>query len=284
MKPHIPSSIKSLNTNPPNMTTAPLPSRYEIRQLGPEHAEWAQALVTHSNMFYSRLWTVIYPENKTARAYATFHGTDYLVAHQIDSGLSLGVFDKEWTPKYPESAATGGKLHWNFDDETADAEKLLEQMDFPLVSVALSYDSINALDMSKMGGAIAALPAFASVYGGLAAKDKRDPQTWAATEAGQVLFRNATSTRREHEGKGLMKILAHYLMHKSAKEGFRGIQIEAVNDAVTHVWSKPPAPYSGEIVSTLDSATYEEQDDQGNKSYPLQPSEQIVNKIYVALK
>ena len=266
------------------MSTSALPSRYEIRPLGPEHNSWANAIVSHSNMFYSLLWPVIYPENKTARLYATYKGIDYLVTHQIDSGLSLGVFDKEWKPKYPESAATGGKLLWDFDDETADADKLLDQMDFPLVSVALSYDSINAIDMSKMADAIATLPAFATVYGGLAANDKRDPQTWQATEAGQVLFRNATSTRRDHEGKGLMKILAHYLMHKSAKEDFRGIQIETISDAVAHVWSNPPAPYSGEIVSSIDSATYEELDDQGNKSYPLRPSVQKVHKIYVALK
>lgn len=265
-------------------STATLPSRYEIRPLGPEHTDWALALVSHSNAFHSPLWPLIYPENKTGRCLACFKEARYLVTHQIESGLSVGVFDKEWKARTPEAAAVGGKLLWDLSDESKTADELLAQMDFPLVSIGLSYDSINALDMGKMASLIGVLPAFGLIYGGLQGGDQRDPQTWQATEAGQVVFRNATATRRDHEGKGTMKALAHHIMNDAAKRGYRGIQIETISDAVSHVWGNPPAPYKAEVVSEFNSATFEMQDEQGNKSHPLQPSTQQICKIYVTLK
>lgn len=35
-----------------------LPARYEIRTIGPEHAEWAKAIVMHSNTV-STGWVVV---------------------------------------------------------------------------------------------------------------------------------------------------------------------------------------------------------------------------------
>lgn len=154
-----------------------LPSRYEIRTLGPEHIDWADAIVCHSNMFSSPVWPILLPENKTGRCYGMFKAANYLVRHQIDSGLSLGVFDKEYQFKRPESAATGGKLYWDLDNEAADRSELLEQMDFPLVSVALAYDASNPLDMAELVPIIAIGLPFDIVYGELAARDLRDVNT-----------------------------------------------------------------------------------------------------------
>lgn len=126
-----------------------LPSRYEIRTLGPEHAEWAGAIVAHSNIFHSTVFPVIYPDNKTARFNAATRFGQYLLEHQINSGLSLGIFDKEYQYRRADSAATGGKFYWDVEDDQATAEELLEAMDFPLVSVALAYDGKNPLDMEK---------------------------------------------------------------------------------------------------------------------------------------
>lgn len=265
-------------------SSATLSPRYEIRLLGPEHIDWVLAILCHSNTFHSPLWPIIYPENKTQRCYAVFKAAHYIVAHQIESGLSWGVFDKEWKPKNPEAAATGGKNLWDLSNEAASSDDLLAQMDFPLVSIGLSYDSINPLDAAQMVELTATLPAFGLVYMGLANGDKRDPKAWQATEAGQVLFRNATSTRRDYEGQGTMKALAHHIMNDAAKRGFRGIQIETINDAVSHVWRNPPSPYKGELVSKITPDTFEYTDEQGNKSYPLQPSKQECDKVYVHLK
>ncbi|KAH8680772.1 hypothetical protein BX600DRAFT_428754 [Xylariales sp. PMI_506] len=263
-----------------------LPPRYEIRVLGPEHADWARAIVSHSNTFYSPVWSPLYPDNQTARCYGMFEKAEYLVDHQIKSGLSLGVFDREYKFKRPESAEApgGGKLYWDVTDETPDKDQLLEQMDFPLASVALAYDSINALDMSKLSDIISYLPEFGIVYKVLGELDKRDPASWTATGPGQVLFRNATSTRAEYEGEKLMKLQAQYMMRKSAEEGFRGIQIECAHPAVTSVWSNPPAPFKGEIVAQFNTLTHEEVSEQGEKSHPFKPADVNLTKVYVTLK
>ncbi len=57
----------------------------------------------------------------------------------------------------------GGALYWDLADESVSSDTLLEQMDFPLVSVALAYDGFNALEMDKMGPLMAALLPFGAV-------------------------------------------------------------------------------------------------------------------------
>ncbi|POR30898.1 Uncharacterized protein TPAR_08879 [Tolypocladium paradoxum] len=261
-----------------------LPSRYEIRVLEPKHIDWASAMVVHSNMCHSPMWTALYPDNKTARVYDGFKHATYLVKHQIESGHSLGVFDKEYRFRRQESAATGGALYWDTSDSVADADELLEQMDFPLVSVALAYDSVNGLDMDKMAGLMGVLPLLGAVLRILAVNDKRDAKSWQANGPGEVLFRNATSTRRDHEGKGIMKALARYMMRTAAAKGFRGIQIECLADAVIHVWSNPPAPFRGEVVSEFHTMTYEEKDEKGGAVHPFRPANQRATKVYCTLK
>lgn len=137
-----------------------LPARYEIRQLGPEHTDWAAAIVCHSNAFHSTVFPAIYPDGKAARFHRAMKAAGYLVAHQIQSGLSYGVFDKEFRFRQPQSALTGGKLYWDADAD-ADVETmsrdgedvtgadLLAAMDFPLVSVALAYDGVDKLDFAQ---------------------------------------------------------------------------------------------------------------------------------------
>ncbi|KAJ5804363.1 uncharacterized protein N7518_000666 [Penicillium psychrosexuale] len=221
--------------------TLSLAPQYEIRLLGPEHEEWARAICTHTNIFHSPFWSVVYPENKTQRAYHTFRTSYYLIKHQIDSGKSLGIFDKEYQYKRPESAVTGGKLYWNLDDESATESDLAEQMDFPLVSIAMAYDGIDDLDMVQIKPLIATLPMFETLYHALEGRDQRDPASWRPTGRGQVLMRNATNTVQSCSGRGLMRMLAEEMMRRSATEGFRGIQIESVSKVVEKVWSKPPA-------------------------------------------
>ncbi|KAK2600181.1 hypothetical protein QQS21_005053 [Conoideocrella luteorostrata] len=260
-----------------------LPSRYEIRVLEPKHVAWAGAIVMHSNMFHSPIWPLLYPEGLTKRLYACFSAGDYLIRHQVESGLSLGVFDKEYQYKSPESAAVGGKLYWDASDESADSIKLLEQMDFPLVSVALAYDNFNHLDMEKMKPLIAMLPEFGQIYGILAQRDKRDPQIWEAKGLGEVISRNATSTRRDYEGKGIMKNLAHCMIRDMASKGWRGIQIECFNDAVTHVWTNPPTPHRSEEISDVHTWTYEEENEKGDLLRPFRPASQRIVKVYCHL-
>ncbi|KAH8892934.1 hypothetical protein GQ53DRAFT_745899 [Thozetella sp. PMI_491] len=257
-----------------------LPPRYEIRTLGPEHAEWAKALVMHSMAFMSPLWSKVYPDDKTGMCYTLFTLSTHLVDHQIASGLSLGIFDKEYQFKRPESAATGGKLYWNLDDKNADEAQLLEQMDFPLVSVALAFDSFDPMDIAQLIPLVERYPAFGLRGRITQERDARDPKSWQATGPGQVLFRNATATRVGQNGVGLMKLLARYMMRKSAAEGFRGIQISCIHDAVHHVWSNPPEPFKGEVVVKFNVAS--DENEEVRRSF--QGSNQDVSLVYVTLK
>ncbi|KAL1960581.1 hypothetical protein VTO42DRAFT_7160 [Malbranchea cinnamomea] len=269
-----------------------LPPRFEIRRLGPEHIDWANAIVLHSNGYSSPIWPVTYPDtvdengnrSLTARLYKAFHGGNgYLMAHQVASGFSFGVFDKEYKFKREESKATGGKLYWNFDDLTATREQLLEQMDFPLVSVAMSFDLVNPLDFSQMQGMLEALPLFATIYGKLTEADRRGPlQNWGPKNAGEVLQRNATATREDYMDHKIMKKLAHWLMRKAASEGFKGIHIEAFHDAVIHTWLNPPAPFKAEHISEVNVKDLEEEVD--GKLVKYDYVDQRCVRIFVTLK
>ncbi|KIX00752.1 uncharacterized protein Z518_09817 [Rhinocladiella mackenziei CBS 650.93] len=113
-------------------------------------------------MFYSPVWSVAYPEGKTARMYQGVKAGEYLIRHQIESEHSFGVFDLEYQFKREESKPDG-KLYWDLDDTNLGPEELLDQMDFPLVSVAMAYDGFNALEMDKIGLLIESRPLLATV-------------------------------------------------------------------------------------------------------------------------
>ncbi|KAJ8113955.1 hypothetical protein OPT61_g4043 [Boeremia exigua] len=283
------SKSKATNTRTPNPSNASsLKPRYDIRQLELKHVQWAAAIVSHSNSFYSTVWPFLYPERNGQDAVQFALEMNYLVKHQIESGLSFGVFDTEYVFEREESKATDGKLYWDLSEPNgkesegleAEAQRLLKQMDFPLVSVALSYDAHNPLDMTKMQPLLDALPHFGLIYHILAEGDTRDPDSWMPKGPNEVLFRNATSTRRDYEGQGIMAGLARWLMREADARGFRGIQIEAVSDAVTHVWSMPEPPYKGAVVSEFHTDTWK--DEEGNLAFA--PAHQRITKCYVDLK
>ncbi|CAG8375784.1 unnamed protein product [Penicillium salamii] len=260
-----------------------LPPEYEIRVLGPEHEEWARSICLYTNIFYSPLWPVVYPENKTQRLYQSFHAAHYLIKHQIDSGYSLGIFHKNYEFKRPESATTGGKLYWDFDCESATPSELEEQMDFPLVSIAMAYDGINELDMNQLMPLLGAMPLFATLVKAIGDLDPRDPVSWKPTGPRQLLMRNATNTMKAHSGRGLMRLLAEEMMRRSVAEGFRGIQIETAHDAVWKVWSNPPAPFRGTTVCQFHTMEYVEKGE-SQAVYPFRPADLPITRIYVDLR
>lgn len=261
-----------------------LAPNYEIRVLGPEHVSWATAIFMHGTMFDSPVWSLLYAEAKTKRTYALYESALDFVAHQISSGLSLGVFDKDYKFHYEDSAATGGKLHWDLSDEAADGDKLLRQMDFPLVSIALAHDRFHTVEPADVDPILAVLPKLGVTLQALKKNDRGEPVDLEATAAGQVILRNGTNTRADYQGKGLMKALAHYMMLDAAEKGWQGLRIECAADAVTHVWTNPPAPFKSQIVSELDTWTYEETDQETRqKTHPLRPAKQRVVKVRVYL-
>lgn len=261
--------------NEPNLAPG-----YEIRVLTPAHSQWANALVMHSTAFASPVWSKIYSENKTRLCYDLFNAGTYLIDHQIASGLSIGIFHKHYQYKRPESVATGGKLYWDVGDEAADEAALLAQMDFPLVSVAMAYDSFHALDAARIAPLLDVMPLLGVRNEILQARDTRRGGWQAATGPGQVVFRNSTATRPDETGKGFMKVLAWHMMRTAAGEGWRGIQISCLHDAVCRVWSRPPAPFRAEIVARFHCR----EDEDGEVTKIFGKSEQEITKIYVTLQ
>jgi hypothetical protein len=257
-----------------------LPSRYEIRILGPEHVDWANAIIMHSTCFASPVWGKIYTEEKTRMCYSLFKSARYLMSHQIESGLSLGIFDNEYKFKRPGSIATGGKLYWNLEDQSASEAELLEQMDFPLLSVALAYDNFKPLDTTQLKPLTELMPLLLVRNKILQQRDKRDPKSWQATGPGQVLIRNGTATKADEQGRGFMKVLAQYMMRKASLEGFRGIQIQCLHDSVRHAWTRPPEPFRGEVVAAFNCVS--DVDEKVRLSF--QGSSQEIALVYVTLK
>lgn len=281
------------NTNTNTLTPHPdnpsaLNPRYEIRQLEPQHAQWASAILSHSNIFHNPVWAALYPTDLSTRLHDMFAASTYLVAHQIASRLSFGVFDTAYEFKTAEAREAGGKLLWDREEPSvegtqgyvAEGTRLLRQMDFPLVSVAMSYDGFEPLDKDKMASLVAVLPHFSTIYGILAERDTRVPETGKSTARGQVLMRNGTSTRHDYEGEGVMGATARWLMREASRRGFRGAQIECMADAVTYVWSEGvEKPFRGTVVSEFDTRTY--RDEEGRLVFA--PAEQRVTKCWVDL-
>ena len=284
-------SIPRINMSSPTPTASsaassanpsPFPSRYEIRQLSLADLEAANALLMHSNIFHSPVWSVVYKKD-VKLALAMARDGSYLTQHQIESGLSYGVFDMQHQYKRPESAATNGKVYWDCGNAATDPAAPLEQIDSPLVSIAKSFDQFYPLDMQKMTPMMQMLPLFGAVYQTLAEADKRNPSDWSATAPGQVLMRNGTSTRADYEGQGLMTKMAQWLMREAKLKGFRGIQIECLHEAVTKAWLHPPAPFTANVITSFDTAEYEEDGPNAEKIKPFTPAKVIIRRVYVTL-
>ena len=261
---------------------SPLPARYEIVKLSMADFDFCKAIWCHTEILNMPMCVAIY--NKDMGVFwRTMDTIDHLIQHQLESGLSYGVIDTQYVYKRKESETSGGRLYW--DDRTAlvDDRALLDVMDFPLVSIAVSYDQANPLDPAKMGPLIGALPVFGDAYRVLGARDKRKESDRLASAPGQVLQRNGSCTLATYEGQGLMKGLAHWLMREAKLKGFKGIQIECAHAAVTHVWMHPPAPFTAEMLASLDAATYEEESSAGVMVKPFAPSTTVLTKVFVTL-
>lgn len=181
----------------------------------------------------------------------------------------------------PDSAASGGKLLFDFEDASIDEDGLLQQIDTPLVSIACAFDAFYAMDNRCLAPVTGRLPASASFHEAL---DALGPKTWPPTGPGQVLQRMGTATRADAEGVGFMKAVAHYMMRWAAEKGFRRIQIECFHDAVTAVWTNPPVPFEGCVAGEVDTYTLDEMDEHGGRRFPYRPVRQRLTRVYVTLR
>ena len=256
-----------------------LPTGFEMRKLGPEHTAWAQALISHSNVFHSPLWSNMYPRGQVERAYNFYRAAQRLCELNIASGLSYGVFDTAYQLR---RAAPG--LYWDETDMDATPQQLLEQMDFPLVSVHLSYDEGAGRDHAEWAPIVGLMPLFGNLFRTMAELDPRDPASWRPASTGEVLVRGGTATRADYGGRGLARAAAHWLMHEAAAAGYRAVQIGLAHPAMHHIWMNPPPPFTAELICSFNTATREEVVD----GVPTKPwvvcGDTPCSKIWVNLK
>lgn len=260
-----------------------LPPRFEIRKIEAKDLSWVRAIFAHSNMLCSPLWSVALPrETQTERVYKFYHTMENLMSLVALDGNSYGVWDTQYQFKRPESASTGGKLYWDENKLDATSEQLLEQMDFPLISVAVAYDGINKPDMSLYGPIIKLIPLFGHLHGAMEKGDIREPEAQKPKTAGEMLFRAGTATKADYGGLGIAKGLAHWLMREVAGKGFQGMQIGIAHAALEKVFMNPPAPFTAKIVSVVDLAEFEVEEN-GVKTKPCAACGDVpFKKIYIS--
>lgn len=250
---------------------ANLPLGYEFRELKPEHITWVQAIVAHTMSFDSPIWSKVdYPDGATQRAYDMYHAMRASSLQSIESSLSYGVF---WTEHKCKTPDTEGSLEWDFNDRSADRAKLLEQMDFPLVSIAMSKDAAETKAVPETGVKLwnEIVDGHTDISNNLKTGDDRPKSIWAPKHKGEVVRRSGTHTRGDHAGKGLSKILAHHVMREIRKHerGYRAILIHTGGEAVDKVWLRPPAPFKSEEISTFSTSGYHKKS--GHRGTPYNP-------------
>jgi hypothetical protein len=95
-----------------------LSSRFKIRKLESKHLPFAVAILAHSHGFHSSVWQYIWPDHLLGLwTRESCPAWEYLVAHQIESGLSYGVFDTQYSYKTAEAKSLGGKVFWDEEKE-----------------------------------------------------------------------------------------------------------------------------------------------------------------------
>ncbi|KAK1829551.1 hypothetical protein QBC39DRAFT_262811 [Podospora conica] len=242
--------------------------RYQIRPLTPPDAPHALAILAHANVFHSPLWSTIYPDSQPARAYFMHQAALPLITLNITSGLCFGVFDTEYAFKRPESAAAGpgGKLWWDYAATEATGAELLEQMDFPLVSVAMAYDVHPPRDGTEWAPILDVFPAFKHVSAVMERRDTRDPASWKPTRAGEVVRRAGTATRQDYAGRGLAGALTRWHVGEMRARGYRGYQVTTAHPGLSGVFlGELPGGVRGRVVARV--GTGEVEGEEGGKVF-----------------
>ncbi|KAK0657746.1 hypothetical protein B0T16DRAFT_425878 [Cercophora newfieldiana] len=264
-------------------TPSPFPDRFEIRKIESNDIPWVLAILAHSNLYCGPIWSVALPqEGRTERVYKFCRAMEGVIRHNVADNFSYGVWDTEYKFKRPESASTGGKLYWDESNLDATSEQLLEQMDFPLVSVAVAFDGLKKPDTSLYDPIIELIPIFGKLTQAMDAGDIRKPEERKPRLLGEMLFRFGTATRPDYAKHGLAKGLGHWLLKEAARHRFLGMQIGVAHAALEKVFMNPPAPFTAKIVSDVNLAEFEVEED-GVKVKPCAACGDVpFKKIYVS--
>jgi len=265
---------------------AKLPDGYEIRQITREHLDWVRAIVGHTMSFDSPIWSCVpYNDGDTQRAYDMYKAMEASSGLSIDSGLSYGVFIKDWTAR-DKTTKKGGELRWDFGDKSASREVLLEQMDLPLVAIAMSKDAAAAKPIQPEGVTLWGdiVDGHKDISDGLKAAGREggdDKLRWLLE--GRIARRSGTHTRGDHAGKGLSKALAHFVMQELANKGYDKILIHTGGGTVHKVWSDPPAPFYAITTGEFDTAKFRKLDGQNKQYNPFGNAQVVCTRVWIVL-
>ncbi|KAI1860496.1 hypothetical protein JX265_009895 [Neoarthrinium moseri] len=226
-----------------------LPSRYEIRPIEPQHEEWCRALLAQALLLRAPIWRPLIPEPKVKTILTGWRTLEPYYGHSLRNGLSYAVYDKEYVFKRPESVASGGALYWdeiNAEDpelEVKGEQWMLDGLDFPIVSLALSYDLLQPPPKEAYAAMGRLLPAWGAMMAQFTDTAQTIPNLPQPTEIGQYAHRSGCITRSEYEGKGLGKLASWWVMHEMAAKGFWGLLVGAGNDQISKIWLHKDAPF-----------------------------------------
>jgi hypothetical protein len=233
------------------------PDQYEIRQLQPEDTDAACAILSLATASAPLIFEILVkykeiPEDE--RVYALFDDNLPTVSKQIESGLSYGVFNKYHIPP-PRYDGNPHSVLWAPPDTRDPApthEKLISEIDSPLVSIALSSDAADPKYFEdNLGFAPPVLNELCELTAILRKVDIGGPKLSQATGKGQILLREGTYTRPDYADRGLAKALSHWLMGEMARRGYRTIEVDSYHPAITKIWENPPPPHAATVESLL---------------------------------
>lgn len=252
-------------------TPRTLSLRYRIRKLTLADLSSVKALLVQSKTSPSSFCPTVDSGNQTVIAYQQYHAVDYLVRHAINSNMSFGVFDTEYKYRYSSSIKTGGKLHWDENNIRASSKQLLHQIDFPLVSIALSHDAADPPDEHKVEGYLDIRPSYKQACAHLESlipASARDG--YRDAPLGKVLMRKGSVTRGDYEGRGIMKGLALWLVWEAKRCGFEVIEIPVSSPAVRRVWENLPPPFKVDVMAEYVIEDLEVCDERGKTERPFE--------------
>lgn len=247
-----------------------LSARYRVRKLTLADLSAVKALLVHSKTSPSSFCPTVDPGNQAILAYQQYHAVDYFVRHAINSDMSFGVFDTEYSYRYFSSIKTGGKLHWDEKNIDASPKQLLHQIDFPLVSIALSCDAADPPDKRKMQQYLDIRPGYKQAcmhLESLISTSARDG--YIDAPLGTVLMRKGSVTRSDYEGRGIMKGLALWLVGEAKHRGFEVIELPVSSPAVRRVWKNLPPPCHVVVMAEYVIEDIEISDEYGRKTRPF---------------
>ncbi len=264
---------------------------YRIERLELKHITWVQAIIGHTLSFDSALWAEApYEGGQTQRAYDMYVAIGPSADECIRSGLSYGVFKEDWKPHFDDTNP-GGQLRWDTANRNANKDELLKQMDFPLVSVAMTKRTRGkgeakphpGDEVKKWHEIIPLFGTISAAFKKQEADNHHDFLRDLEDKEKKIARRSGTHTRFDYRGKKLMKALAHYIMDELAKE-FDMVAIQSTSETVTQVWENPPEGYKATVTGVFNTAEYLKKDKDGEMVHPFGAAKVVCKKIYVDLK